>query len=440
MKPDLAGFASGLAGFIGVICVLGSNFTPVTQPVAASAFAAVILMRFSHLGFLAKALLILLCLTVIGSLALGQPIETNLSSTLFVFGFILAAGSLRSLASRDPFLRSFALSLFTKGRIRRFLALSLGTSMLALLLLVGAVQFSAGVIASQEAVSTKLRVDAARAILAGFVVNPIVSPVAIPAVVVSSTWQSFNWSSSAVWLFLAGVLIWACGFFSSAMTTSEPTPTTSRPQSVSASARVPLGLVTFFASLIAVICVALFAGVSLTLFALCLIVLLSFFWPIARKWTTRSALEGYASGINEATVVGGSVALGTLYAGLLPNEYILQLASVIFSFGPLLPGIVILAFVVGGNLGLQPPVCFLLMLPGLQGYTEMTEVSPVLFASVIVGWALNSVVAPFSVPVLIASKAASVSPFQFAWRHNVSFLLISTVSVSILLSIVGYKS
>jgi len=110
----------------------------------------------------------------------------------------------------------------------------------------------------------------------------------------------------------------------------------------------------------------------------------------------------------------------------LPSGYSEAAAQVLLKSGAVAPAIILTFFVVGGLLGLQPSICFMLIYAVILSFAS-TVGAPVVptMAALIVGWALNSILSPFGIPVMIVSGAFGLSSYDFAYRYGFKFLIFS---------------
>lgn len=425
--------------FSGVALTLVGNLTRFqTDELTLLVFAALVVLSFKALNRLARGLAGLCVIALAITFISGDFADLTLGSAIFIFAFLLTSGTLRVMASEDPAVRRLGETILS-GRVgNQFLVISLGTGLLASAFLNGAVQFVSGIFASRADAAIDERLAITRSILSGFALNPILSPIAIPFVVISSTMPIVQWGSVAPYLFAAGLMVWCIGALEYRRITQGAEMRTLSDEIVSTADGDPasptqrginltgLGLVVAPIALTIALYVAL--EIRLTLAAFVSILTCSLIWPLVRLRRPNLIAKGYASAINEATVIGSSILLGLMIVSIIPDGLSYLAADGLTATGVLAPSLVFFSFVLGGILGLQPAICYLASFSVIQTYLLTNETLSVpIMAAMIVGWSLNSVCGPVGMPLTIVARAFNLSPFTLAlsrgWQHLIAILI-----------------
>lgn len=397
-------------------------------------------LHVMKLAIMARTLTLLATAGSVVAFLWGELKPEHLSSALFIGAFICASGMLRATANKSPAIRESGQFLVALPRRIRFFLLSIGTSLLTVVLLIGALQLLAGLIsASGNTQQRDSREGAVIAVLRGFPIAPIISPIAIPFIVLSSTIDDLKWNEIAVTAISIGVFLWLFSVFLeliaaqrsvSADSVNEPgtVPTMSLLRS--------LGAIILLVFLI--VSLSLVSGQPLSNAALLVIPLFSIGWltSLQRKERKKAQsgesysllpelAEGVLSSRNEAALIASSIVLGTLLVMLVPDGAVIRLLEVVSVPNLLVPTVTVALFVLLGQLGVQPALSFLLFFPMINPLLESGIPLNALICAVMTGWALNSATSPFSVPVNILTRATKLSPFKVAWQLNWPYALFS---------------
>ena len=380
---------------------------------------------------------ILTLLAAVGSAVafiIGELEPQQLNAALFIGAFICASGMIRATASQSPAIRESGKFLVALPRRMRFFLLSIGASLLTVVLLIGALQLLAGLIsASDNGQRSASREGAVIAVLRGFPITPIISPIAIPFIVLSSTISDLQWNDIAVTAICIGLFLWVFSAFLEVLAARRATDTDKVNQRVAIPTMSLLRSSAAIVLLVLLIVVlSLVSGQPLSNAALLVIPLFSIAWKLGlrRKVKENQPLfpelaKAVLSSRNEAALISSSIVLGTLLVMLVPEGAVLSLLQFISIPGILVPTATVALFVLMGQLGVQPALSFLIFLPLINPLLESGIPQDALICAVMAGWAINSATSPFSVPVNILARAANLSPFKVAWQLNWPYALFS---------------
>ncbi|NKB54603.1 MAG: hypothetical protein GKR97_20770 [Rhizobiaceae bacterium] len=427
----------GLA-FCGVVLVLISSLTPIElSPYALTLFAALVVLSLDQLNRLALSFACAgAAVTLLVFLLDGSMVD--LKAAAFIFAFLLVSGSLRTAAQREPTVQALGTSLADSPQRHRFTMISIGIALLSLVLLNGSLQLVAGIFSRKINAPLSQRLAIMRAMISGFALNPILSPIAIPFVVISSLLPSMSWTPLTPYLFACAIVVWIAGAIQAKATNNGAEHHSEKSaSSENVSIRELLVAVLLVLAPVAgtIFLIAAF-GLKPGQAALASIFLSSLIWPVFRLRRPDLIYAGYTVSINEATLVGSSILLGMTLVGFLPSEYGESATHLLVASGAAAPALILVFFVVGGMFGIQPSICFLLIYAMVASIANPADVftAPAL-AAMIVGWALNSVVTQFGIPVMIVSEAFGLRSHEFAYRYGIVYLLLSVVGSAVVLAL-----
>lgn len=428
--------------FTGVaLTLVGSLLGIQTDQLSVAVFSALVGLSLKSLSRIAFLFVTLSASgTAFALFVDGKSID--FAAGTFLFAFLLVSGSLRVAAANEPAIVSLGERLGRIAPNRQFVLVSLATGLFALALLNGALNFVSGIFAAKTSAPLADRLRLTRTFISGFALNPVLSPIAIPFVVISSVLPSISWGSMLPYLAVCAAILWLSGRVqNSFVPNADEHGSASEDQSgfdVSQGhvGGLPTAIALILAPILATLALVALAGLKPSHAALTSIFLASLFWPAFRLKKPGLILNGYTVAINEAAILGSTLILGALLLEYFPLEWEQAVAGLLFTVGPFAPAAIIVFFVCGGLIGLQPAICFLLAYAAVFPFVSTlgTTGAPV-YAALIVGWALNSLVSPVGLPVLVVSRAFNISPVEFALTYGWIYLVLTTLLTSLVLSI-----
>lgn len=439
--PNMDSIRFSLA-FAGVLLALvGTLKGYSTASTAAVLFAVLVAMNFKSLNRVAKGIA-LLTATAAFSALLIDDVRIDVRAGVFLFAFLTVSGSLRIAAANEPAIQALGQQLTRTPRNRQFVLISLTTGLLALVLLNGALNFVSGIFSEKTNAPLGDRLRLTRTFISGFALNPILSPMAIPFVVVSSMLPAIRWQAMLPFLAVCAGLIWFSGRLQNLVTgfigaDGVREHRASNPQDFSLPVEQKLtALALILTPILMTLVLAVFAGLKPSHAALTSVFVVSLIWPGLRLKNPSLIRSGYKVSINEATIIGSSLILGSLILEYFPPDWEQAAGNLLFAAGPFSAPLVIAFFCVGGLVGLQPCICFLLGYAAIHPFASAlgAGVAP-FYAAVIVGWALNSLVSPVGLPVMVVSQAFNISAADFALKHGWVFFGLSIILTSLTLTI-----
>ena len=427
---------AALCAVIAIIAALISRIAghDIATQVGIGALLLAVGLQAMQLAIMPRILTLLAAAGSAVAFIIGKLEPQQLNAALFIGAFICASGMLRATASQSPAIRESGKFLVALPRRMRFFLLSIGASLLTVVLLIGALQLLAGLIsAAGNGQGNASREGAVIAVLRGFVITPIISPIAIPFIVLSSTISDLQWNDIAVTAICIGISLWVFSVFLEVLAARRDTDTGVVIQLGGIPAMSLLrssGVIVLL--VLSIVGVSLVSGQPLSNAALLVIPLFSIAWKLSLRRRAKQnqplfpeLAAAVLSSRNEVALIASSIVLGTLLVMLVPEGAVLLLLELISIPDILVPTATVALFVILGQLGVQPALSFLIFLPLINPLLASGIPQDALICAVMAGWALNSATSPFSVPISILARAANLSPFKMAWQLNWPYALFS---------------
>ena len=363
----------------------------------------------------------------------------------FFATFVVALSMLRLPAYRSRLVRRCGQSMLLQPPSRRYPILSLGSALFGIILNIGVLNLFAAMIEKSNtlgAAQGRAWVREARqrrmmlALLRGFSLAPLISPMGIGVAVVLSNLPQVTWLALAPYILGAAVLIFLAGWAVDFLT--GPHPPANKTQIKAPSLRplvqfsgLLLGIVALVFSLAWLLALRLPIAALLGAPSAALIWLawqrrrLGFGGLPAAASTLHRQLSWLLSpSTNEIVVLGAAGYLGHLCVGLVDTQQLAPLLTVLNQWGAF-NAVVAMLLVVGlAQVGVNPIVTVTLLvglLPqlGIEGLTP-----PLIGASLMVGWALALMSSPMTASMLILSRFTGVSATRIGYRWNGRCLVI----------------
>lgn len=363
----------------------------------------------------------------------------------FFTTFLVALSLLRLPAYNSPLVSRCGQCMLLQPPSRRYPILSLGTALFSIILNIGVLNLFASMIEQSNTLAAAQgrvwlqRVRRRRmmlALLRGFALALLISPMGLGVAVVLSSMPGLRWVELAPYALGAAALLFLAGWLIDYL--SGPHPPAGSYHSVPS--LWPLGqFVLLLLSLVALIFV-LANGLELRLPTAVLLgaPLGAFFWMV---WQHRhqgglgvvaAGLGLYhrlpqllASGHSEIVVMGAAGYLGHLCVGLVDTE---RLASALAFLAPLGVGNAVLAMLVVmllAQVGINALVSVTL-LAGLLPTLAIEGLTPAITAAaLLVGWSLALISSPVTISLLILSRFTGVASMRIGYRWNGVFLCLA---------------
>ncbi|MDI5934447.1 hypothetical protein [Halomonas kalidii] len=361
----------------------------------------------------------------------------------FFATFVVALGLLRLPAYRSRLVRRCGQSMLLQPPGRRYPILSLGSALFGIILNIGVLNLFAAMIEKSNtlgAAQGRAWVQRARrrrmllALLRGFSLAPLISPMGIGVAVVLSSMPGVAWPELAPYVLGAAVLIFLAGWLVDRLTGPHPPAAGSGREAPSL---LPLGR---FALLLAgivtlVFCLAWWLEVRLPIAALLGAPLGAFGW-LAWQRRRLGGLGLVAAGRslhrqlpwllaptrNEIVVLGAAGYLGHLCVGLVDTASLAAALTFLDTLGAWNAVLAMLLVMVLAQVGINPIVTVTLLAGILPALAIEGLAPPLIGASLMVGWALALMSSPMTASMLILSRFTGVPSTRIGYRWNGAFL------------------
>ncbi|UXZ55685.1 hypothetical protein LOS15_06565 [Halomonas sp. 7T] len=373
----------------------------------------------------------------------GQLLFEASGRFAFFATFVVALSMLRLPAYRSRLVRRCGQSMLLQSPSRRYPILSLGSALFGIILNIGVLNLFAAMIEKSNTLSAaqgRAWVQQARqrrmmlALLRGFSLAPLISPMGIGVAVVLSSLPQVTWLQLAPYILGAAGLIFMAGWAVDYVT--GPHPPASKgyvPPSLRPLAQFCVLLIGIVAL---VFSIAWLLDLRLPIAALLGAPTGALLWlawqrrrlgygglPAAMTAVHRQLPWLLSPSANEIVVLGAAGYLGHLCVGLVDTQ---QLAPLLAVLGPLgaFNAVLAMLMVVGlAQIGVNPIVTVTLLV-GLLPTLGIEGLTPALIgASLMVGWALALMSSPMTASMLILSRFTRVPATRIGYRWNGRFLI-----------------
>lgn len=420
--------------------------------IARPAIALYLIQHWAQLPLMGRGLLAATMASALGLLLLHEApwplVLAGWDSLSFFATFITSLGLLRVAAVSSPLVRAAGYTLVRQKPSQRYPTLSLGTALFGMIINVGVLslfttmvgrsntlQSAQGNAAVQEARERRM----ALAILRGFALAPIISPLSVTLAVILAALPQLTWTSllpatlpmAALFFFLG----WAADWWQRPKHLAEQLSTLAEAPPLTPLYRFTglVGLIT-----LSVFAVALLLQVPLPTAVLVACPLCAFIWLAfqrkrlhgglgvkrAGSHVLRNTQHIFASSRNEVALLGASAALGTLLTPLINEE---ALALLLQNWGVQGVGFAVLAMstvVFFAQIGVNPIVSATLV-ASLFPDTTLINLQPgVLALALMCAWSLSMITSPFTASLTLVSEQIKRSSYEVGWRWNGLFFLL----------------
>nr|WP_273543326.1 hypothetical protein [Halomonas profundi] len=427
--------------------VIGSLFW---QAVGIAALLLYLSTLAGQLTRMAKGLL--LAAGVLTALALwrsstpGQLLFEASGRFAFFATFVVALSMLRLPAYRSRLVRRCGKSMLLQPPSRRYPILSLGSALFGIILNIGVLNLFAAMIEKSNTLSAaqgRIWVQEARqrrmmlALLRGFSLAPLISPMGIGVAVVLSSLPELSWLALAPYILGAAVLIFLTGWAVDFLT--GPHPPANRHQVSTPSLRPLAQFSVLLMGIVALVfTIAWLLALRLPIAALLGAPIGALLWlawqrrklgyaglPAALSAVHRQLPWLLSPSANEIVVLGAAGYLGHLCVGLVDTQQLAPLLVVLNQWGAFNAVLGMLMVVGLAQVGVNPIVTVTLLV-GLLPTLGIEGLTPALIgASLMVGWALALMSSPMTASMLILSRFTGVPATQIGYRWNGRFLIAS---------------
>ena len=373
----------------------------------------------------------------------GQLLFEASGRFAFFATFVVALSMLRLPAYRSRLVRRCGQSMLLQPPSRRYPILSLGSALFGIILNIGVLNLFAAMIEKSNTLSAaqgRAWVREARqrrmmlALLRGFSLAPLISPMGIGVAVVLSSLPQVTWSQLAPYILGAAALIFMAGWGGGYFTGPHPPP---KKTYVTPSLRPLAQFSVLLIGIVALVfSIAWLLDLRLPIAALLGAPTGALLWlawqrrrlgfgglPAAITAVHRQLPWLLSPSANEIVVLGAAGYLGHVCVGLVDTQQLAPLLAVLDPLGTLNAVLAMLMVVGLAQIGVNPIVTVTLLV-GLLPTLGIEGLTPELIgASLMVGWALALMSSPMTASMLILSRFTGVPATRIGYRWNGRFLI-----------------
>ncbi|NDV87870.1 hypothetical protein GTW51_14275 [Aurantimonas aggregata] len=400
--------------------------------------------HWSRQGFVAVGLI--LVAAVVALRPDWQAVSLRgLEQGAFIAAFFIALASLRNPASASPAIERCGQYLASQPPGKRYLSLTMGGHLFALILSYGSISLLGGLtesIASREANAELREIRNRRMLLAiqrGFVASLTWSPLAFAMAISTSVVPGATWSGAAPIAIVNAVLITFVGW--ALDTIFKPKLTQPAP------ARRPMGswrdlrpllmlLLLLFAG---VLILEVMTGLRVIAVVMLLVPVIAVAWILIQTHAepaatgqrlARIAFVDVPSYHSELVLLVMAGIIGTVGGALL--EPIFAGQSLGLSTLPAWAILVMLVWLIPllGQLGMNPILSVSLLAPLLPDPAAMGVSANVVVVALTAGWALAGATSPFTATTLLVGRLGHTSAWRVGVVWNRSFTLVAGLALS----------
>ena len=373
----------------------------------------------------------------------GQLLFEASGRFAFFATFVVALSMLRLPAYRSRLVRRCGQSMLLQPPSRRYPILSLGSALFGIILNIGVLNLFAAMIEKSNTLSAaqgRAWVREARqrrmmlALLRGFSLAPLISPMGIGVAVVLSSLPQITWPQLAPYILGAAALIfmagWAVDYFTGPHPPANKTYVTPSLRPLAQFSVLLIGIVALVFS------IAWLLELRLPIAALLGAPTGALLWlawqrrrlgygglPAAITAVHRQLPWLLSPSANEIVVLGAAGYLGHVCVGLVDTQQLAPLLAVLDPLGTLNAVLAMLMVVGLAQIGVNPIVTVTLLV-GLLPTLGIEGLTPELIgASLMVGWALALMSSPMTASMLILSRFTGVPATRIGYRWNGRFLV-----------------
>jgi len=373
----------------------------------------------------------------------GQLLFEASGRFAFFATFVVALSMLRLPAYRSRLVRRCGQSMLLQPPSRRYPILSLGSALFGIILNIGVLNLFAAMIEKSNTLSAaqgRAWVREARqrrmmlALLRGFSLAPLISPMGIGVAVVLSSLPQVTWPQLAPYILGAAALIfmagWAVDYFTGPHPPANKTYVTPSLRPLAQFSVLLIGIVALVFS------IAWLLELRLPIAALLGAPTGALLWlawqrrrlgfgglPAAITAVHRQLPWLLTPSANEIVVLGAAGYLGHVCVGLVDTQQLAPLLAVLDPLGTLNAVLAMLMVVGLAQIGVNPIVTVTLLV-GLLPTLGIEGLTPELIgASLMVGWALALMSSPMTASMLILSRFTGVPATRIGYRWNGRFLV-----------------
>ncbi|MCF3931978.1 hypothetical protein L1787_00945 [Acuticoccus sp. M5D2P5] len=432
---------------------------PLEAATAIGALVVTILLSFGAKRLQLFFVVIAAVLTVIAALAGHDWLATSVRGAMiaaFISAFFTALSTLRNAADTSPGIQECGRYLAQQPPGRRYIALTVGGSLFALVLNYGSIALLGSLAMSSANHEKNEEIRAIRirrmllAIQRGFITALPWSPLSFAIAVSTTLVPDATWAGGIVPCFVSGVIIGGIGW---AMDTiykpklSGPRPVR-QPSDGSIRSVTPLVLLLLILGTV-VAALHLLTGHRVVILVIMLVPIVAGGWIAlqARKSTpiANLAIRARRYVAYDLPSYRGEILLLMMagYIGTVGSHLLAPLVEASgIDLATLPPQVILVALVwaipLAGQFGMNPILAVSLMAPLLPSATELGISPTAILVAITSGWALGGASSPFTATTLLVGSFAGKSATHVGLRWNGAYTLICAVALSIWVAIYSF--
>jgi|SRR5690625_3505898 len=440
-----------------IVTLLGiALHTTAGMGIAAVAILIYLVAEWRRLGLMPRVLTTVAAgLAVITVITQPEPLALLARAVeryAFMASFLACLGLLRVAAEGSPLLRRCGEILIQQPPQRRYVALSMGSALFGIVInigvlnLLGVMSQRANTLAAADGNPNIQRIRQRRmfsALLRGFALVPLVSPLGISLAVILSMQPGLHWLDIIPYAGVTALLLLVIGYALDRFGHAPPaTPSEPRRQSMRP-------MVEFCGLLVAIVSVtfviAELLNIQLPEAVLFSGPLAAFTWLAVQRRRldggtglrrAGATLQRRADRIfpdmrSEIAILGGAGFLGVMLSALLPIETLASWLAASGLTGGWLALAATVVMLIGAQVGLNPIVTAILTLTLLPDPMVLGLPAPILATALMAGWAVSMVSAPITGSMLVSARLAGVSPRVAGWGWNGLFVALTMLVLAI---------
>ncbi|HEY5718847.1 MAG TPA: hypothetical protein VIW02_00550 [Gammaproteobacteria bacterium] len=441
---------------LNVACVVGAEWGRLDwlhYPAAASCLAALVLLaprvRWSRQLFLLIGTLLTVAVFVLAPEP-WRALWRALNSMTFIAGLFVALATLRNAAAGSLAIVRCGLYLADQPPGRRYLALTTGGHLFALVLNYGAISLFGGLIERSLKAEPEPTIRAIRtrrmllAVQRGFITTLLWSPLTFSMVISLSVVPGAKWASVLPYSTLAALLLGATGWALDTLFKPKVAVVPPRKPQLPGAWRALLPLLGLLVLLMGLVgTLQGLTGLRTVAVVMLVVPLLSLAWiglqkrpphageaPVPRRLRLLAFLDSdlpnYASELVLLMMAGYiGVLTATLLGPAIGHDWLGPHASPLLLVGVL--WVVLLA----GQVGMNPILSVTLLGPLLPTAVQLGVDPELIVLALVSGWALTGASSPFTATVMLVGAFGKVSPHRAGLVWNGAFTLVGGAVLSL---------
>ena len=397
----------------------------------AAAAGATVLLGWQDMRNVPRAVFVVALAMLVFALGYDpELIETASGNMTRLAGLMLAVMLLSNVLARTEDLQKISVSLFGGKPLARYLSLAFGTSLVSVPLNFGSVAVVGSLVGERirrngDSESTR---NATRAVLRGFGVAPMFSPLSISVVLTLTLLPQVSLLSLLLLAVPFSVLMVLAG-----LNWREPEPLQSTERSVN---RAGAGSWLRFGGLILAICVGVLwlshrFGLSYA-HAVALSCLAAVLLYRILGWLKREnpPLASMANVSNELAIVGGSAFIGAVLSGVVLGQISGQPELPVWLWALLAAGVPWVFFAAG--LAGMNPIIIATLIGGILGSLWPGAAQLGLAIAMVTGWGITAFGTPFAANALIMERLTGYRTRDASFRWSLALSLSGLCAASLL--------